>query len=29
MMRLAVILIVALGLGGCDRKPKDPQQVEF
>jgi hypothetical protein len=28
-MRLLIILVVALGLGGCDRKPKDPQEVEF
>jgi hypothetical protein len=29
MLRLVTILVVVIGLGGCNREPKDPQQVEF
>jgi hypothetical protein len=29
MIRVVTILIIAFGLAGCDRKPTDPQQIEF
>jgi hypothetical protein len=29
MLRLLTILAVVLGLSGCEKQPKDPQQVEF